>query len=61
MQAMDELKVLLDNNSVHWTEKELKINPDGVPNGRPNSAIENLDTIFVRQFIKCCAGLVLRG
>ena len=44
---MDELKPLLDDNKIDYSETELVINEDGVEDGPPNSTIENLGNIFV--------------
>ena len=44
---MDELKVLLDGRDIEYSETELVINEDGVPDGPPNSTIENLNSVFV--------------
>ena len=49
MQAMDELKILLDENDVQYTEKELVI-VQSVSDGYPNQTIENLsEDFFVRN------------
>ena len=52
MQAMDDLKDLLDKNGVEYSETELVINVDGVPDGYPNQTIVNLseEDFFVRNF-----------
>ena len=44
---MDELKVLLNDNSIEYSETELVVNKDGVNGGAPNSTIVNLDSVFV--------------
>jgi gamma-aminobutyric acid type B receptor len=44
--AMDELKVLLNDNSIEYSETELVVNEDGVNGGPPNSTIVNLDSVF---------------
>ena len=46
---MDDLKVLLEENSIDYSEKELVINEEGVDNGYPNSTIEDLSNVFVSQ------------
>ena len=48
---MDELKVLLDGRDIEYSETELVINEDGVPDGPPNSTIENLNSVFVSLII----------
>ena len=44
---MDELKILLKNKSIDYSETELVINAEGVEGGPPNSTIVNLNTVFV--------------
>ena len=48
---MDELKLLLDGRDIEYSETELVINEDGVPDGPPNSNIENLNSVFVSLII----------
>ena len=54
-QAMDELKVMLDDNNVDFSETELVINENGIPGGPLNASIEGLSDVFVSR---CLCALV---
>ena len=56
-QAMDELKVMLDDNNVDYSETELVINENGIPGGPLNASIEGLSDVFVSRFRSVCVHL----